>query len=68
MPGEVQDGVGVEPDEPFDELVGLLVGVALGGFPARIHQVPELRLVHHPTSIGPAPVGRTWSAADRYER
>lgn len=51
--GEVQYVVRVQLDEPFDEQVGVVLGVALDGLAGRVHQLPELRLVHHGSSIGP---------------
>ena len=51
VPGEVQHGVRVELHQPLDEQVGLVLGVALGGLAGAVDDLPELRLVHHGTSI-----------------
>ena len=51
VPGEVQHGVGVELQQPLDQQVGMVLGVALGGLAGAVDDLPELRLVHHGTSI-----------------
>ena len=59
VPGEVQDGVGIEPQQPLDEQVGVLLGVAVGGLAGAVDDLPELRLVHHGSSICPGGGRRT---------
>lgn len=52
VPGEIQHGFGIEQHQPFDEQIGLVLGVALGGLAGAVDDLPELRLVHHGSSIG----------------
>ena len=64
VPGEVQHRLRVELRQVLDHQVGLLLGVAGGGLAGGVDDLPELRLVHHGTSIPGAGPARTRTAPD----